>query len=752
MTKKLFSFWLAIMAMLCVPTDVQASVNVNFNFMHQEESVPGLYNDASVYIYYNGLRISYAYCRESYDYQTGRYVYPGIASAEISDSYVGKTLAYVSTLGHRGEFTLTETGDDVELQCAKLTVTAKDDDGNPLSNRTISLSGLASLSGRTDAEGQCVIYMAPGDYNWEWDFGSGTIDLSTDQTMELEKVEEQTYYTLSVVGRYGNFPVSGSYSVYKDGNEIWSHRDIVAGSYQIRDKFDGTYDIQIESDTTIYLDYQKVTFVSKSGTAPNVGQNISINSKSAATTNGKGVAEVYLLPGTYNYTVAGGTRKLIVENADMTVDIETVKVAFNINCDDWSNLTFYLNNSEMRPTADGVINYGCLPGREVTLRVSNNSTSTYSPEIVSSSMTVTADVPKTVDLNLYSMMFTANYPHGSIKYESNNYSLVWNKKYYLLAGTYQFSINGESETVVMDKNTVIEKNYAKLTVNVTDTDGKKVEGCRISVKANNDSNSATTDDAGTAILYLPPGNHTLQIGNYELRDISLEGDANENVVIPGIITFTVLSNHLSNLYLYNEVGSGTYAFVSPGEVKGRFDSAKEYWFSGVHGKTKITEGCTVTLGTLSVTSQGNGLAFPMENWDAVSTYDVIVGAPVRLSAIPVGNDAFQKWTINGNDYTNAMIDFKTTAQETVATAVFSGNSSAVSTPVHPSNSLEFSESYITLPGEMEGTARIYTFDGKLVKQLGVVGDQIGIYDLPAGAYVVSFQHGDGVINAQFLKK
>jgi len=40
----------------------------------------------------------------------------------------------------------------------------------------------------------------------------------------------------------------------------------------------------------------------------------------------------------------------------------------------------------------------------------------------------------------------------------------------------------------------------------------------------------------------------------------------------------------------------------------------------------------------------------------------------------------------------------------------------------------------------------------LCTRLGVVGNQVGIYDLPTGAYIVLLQHDGGVINARFLKK
>lgn len=783
MSKKVLSLCLAIMAMLCLPTMAQANVSVEFKFMHQNESVTELTSDTRVYIYYSGANIASGRSVSKYDYQTGKDIYTGNALVSLNDdSYVGKTLAYISSMGHRGEFVLDESDNVIELQCTKLTITAKDDEGNPMNGNSISLKGQASFSKTTNAEGLATLYVAPGDYDWSWNYGSGSIDLTTDQTLELtaqvEKIEEVKTYRINFVPRYGNFPAFSSNSssiqfyLYQDGikkkstyyhpgDNYNSGFSATAGTYQIRDEWGGSSgDIEIKSDTTIYLDYHKVTFTSKSGSTPNAGQIISVclkdkdNNfyKTDATTNAKGVAELYFLSGEYTCTAAGGTKDFIVGNTDTSVNIETVMVTFNIHCDNLNALTFYVNEREVFPTDDGTLAYGCLPGGEVVLIVRNNRYD-YTP----GSIVVTADASKTVDVDVYSLTFKTNNSNVSGPILSNDgysyssYSFSWNKKYYLLAGTYRYRVGGQEETVTLDKNTVIEKNFATLTVNVKDTDGKAAENLYVSVNGS----YSYTDDSGKVILYLLPGEYTLNVDSYERRNITVTGDATETFIIPGFITFTVIaeSNYsYFDLYEANSSSNRISCQKDGDQVTARIDPSKEYRFGGCQGKTTITEGCTITLGTLSVTSQGNGLAFPMENWDAVSTYNVIVGSPVRLSAIPVGNDKFQKWTVNGKDYTDAMIDFKTTVQHTTAMAVFSNSASSVLSPMQSNSSLIFNDSYITLPADMEGTARIFTLDGKQVKQIGVVGDQIGIYDLPTGAYVLSFQHDDGVINARFLKK
>lgn len=643
MTKKLFSFWLAIMAMLCMPTVVQANVTVKFKCTHQGESIsPG-----TIRVYHNGELIKTGTQRTETDSETGTYLYYSVVT--FDEAYIGKTLGYTSGLGHRGEFTLSETNDVVELQCTKLTVTVKDEDGKPDMSMSSSIT-LAGASRYTDMNGQVIFYVAPDVYLWSWQYPSesgyvsesGSIDLSTDQTLELtvKKPVVAGKYNVTVICHYGNFPVTSSIIVYE--NEVKktsvssSTVNLAAGTYQIYDVLGGYGgEFEIKSDTTLYLNYRKVTLVSKRGSTPNIGQSISLKLKeggfkaTSVTTDGKGVAENYLLPGTYTYTIGVGSGEFTVAEEDVTVNIET----------------------------------------------------------------------------------------------------------------------------------------AKLTVKVIDTAGKVVANSSITL-SNGNKNKATTDSNGIAVFNCMQGEGTISWtqGTYNgalvSQNVNVNGDTEVTFTIPSEITFKLAGwGKEGSRTIYNSNGVAV-ANCAYGTNIQRLDPNEEYCFDlgtitvdgKIRGTTKITDGCTITIGKLNITSEGMGLAFPTQDtWEPVSSYYVIVGSSARLTAIPV-SDQFMKWTINGKDYTDPMMDFKITELTTEAKAVFGENNPSNVRPVMSNSSLDYDDCYITLPGEMEGTARIYTFDGKLVKQLGVVGDQIGIYDLPAGAYVVSFQHGDGVINAQFLKK
>lgn len=781
MNKKCFSLCLAIVAMLLMPASSQAAT-VFFKYVCGTEMVPITSSDYRVSVYQNGRSLGRGNYNYVYD-DNRNYSY--IFFNNIDDSCVGQTVAYISPMGHRGEIVVADSM-TVELQCTKLTVNAKDSEGKAMSDNSIRVTGTTSTSRYTNSDGQATLYVVPGEYSWSWSYGNGTIDLSTNQTLELtakiEKVVEIKTYYVSFYGRYGNYPVNTRYcSIFKEGVKYettsydYAYCNLPAGTYQMFDDYGGYGgEFTVNADTTIYLDYHKVTFTSKSGTMPNTNQQISVRlkdnnsySSTSKTTDNKGIAEMYLLPGTYVWTAAGGSGEFTVGNTDMTQTIETATVTFNIQCEDVSSLSFRLNNVTYQLSDNNTLTYGCMPGSEITLIIRDDNGSR-------SQMTVTANGNETVNVKLYSLQFTSNQTGGdNIVYVRNDYdgfSASWNKKYYLIEGDYQYNISDGAYTdFTLNKDMTIEKTLSKVTVTLMDTNGNIVTD-GMSPMVNRSSYNSKSD--GTYIFYCLPGKYTLSWANgsyyYPIvqQELTVSGDTQVTLTIPAKISFTIEDpginggemSHDWSVYdeSFNQIGS-FYSYRNGDKITGRFFTDRKYQLSSsgyggkIHGWVNFTDGGTITLGKLSVTSEGMGLAFPMENWDAVSTYNVIVGSPVRLSAVPVGNENFTKWVINGKEYTEPMMEFKTTEINTTAKAVFGGSVPSKIRSMQTNTSLNFDDQYITLPSKMEGVARIFTLDGKQVKRMGVASDQIGIYDLPKGAYILSVQHDGGVINAQFLK-
>ena len=148
-----------------------------------------------------------------------------------------------------------------------------------------------------------------------------------------------------------------------------------------------------------------------------------------------------------------------------------------------------------------------------------------------------------------------------------------------------------------------------------------------------------------------------------------------------------------------------------------------------------------------------GIAFPMENWESVSEYDVIVGSTVRLTAIPVSGETFNCWDINGVTYRNGMIDVTIPTSVTKAKAVFGNSSHTQVRQSSVNTSFQFDNNFIYLPSAVQGEASIYAADGKLTKSLGILGDKIGIADLPEGNYIFVLSCGDEPTQvARFNKK
>ncbi len=782
--KKTLLSMLVLAAACLMPANVWAA-QVTLKLVYNGSTVVTS-NSASVSIYKNGEQLNSSYGGSSF--------YNGECSVSIDDSYAGQKVSYRTSLGHEGTFTVTD-GATVNLECKKLTVTTKDSDGAALTGEYVKIScpnGQNTTFNTSYDTGEAVVYFAKASgYSYEWNSVSGNFDLTADYALNLkrgksgESGEQSTKYTLRVVCRYGDFPVGNSGSMYlckygdTNGDYFSSYNSSVsvyAGSYWIKDDI-GAFSkkIEVTGDMTAYLDYQKVTFKSMTGSTPNAGQTIDVRvysenntgyygSSKTVTTNAKGEASMYLLPGEYQYTVAGGTQKFTVEEADKTVDIKTGKVTITLNCDDKTALgtqtfEFGSNNngySSIQPV-DGKIVVNAMPGN-YRLRIN---------QVSAVDVTVT-EGETALPVQLYSVMFTTNLSTAGSMYvgglQGNSKQVGYNTKYYFTAGEYSYgSVSYTSGQVAftLDGNKTIALNYAKLTVTVKDTDGKAVES--MSVYCSGSGNSVNTDMNGQAFFTLLQGTYDVYASEFsdDAETVELKGDASVTLTVPAYVTFNMLVNgqpatlnDTRSLYENSDRVNPRYMrYVSPGVMAARIVPGKAYYLSNNQGSAVITEGGTLSLGTLSISNEGMGLAFPMENWEAVSTYNVVVGSTVRLTAIPVSDDKFQHWTINGTDYSTPMIDLKLKEVHTDAKAVFSGAVTSTGN-VKMMNTLAFSidDSYIYLSDDTEGVARIYSSEGKLLKNIGVVGGQIGIYDLPAGVYILTFQGENGAKSTRFVKQ
>jgi hypothetical protein len=380
------------------------------------------------------------------------------------------------------------------------------------------------------------------------------------------------------------------------------------------------------------------------------------------------------------------------------------------------------------------------------------------------------DVPVALGENnktvkLYALQFTTNIETTNNVYlfnaDNKRLEMNYGKKYYLLSGDYSYSqsyYGNPMGTVSLTQNTDVPLNYGILTVTVKDSKGI-VAGQQVSFG----NYSRETDENGQVTFTELVGDEKFTLSArdcYVEKEITLvAGEQTTTLTIPDYVTFNVLYMGepltTNNLWLYAaEDNTISYrADVNNGTAQARLDPALKYVVNNYHGSTAITEGSTVSLGRLNVTCDGMGIALPMENWDAVSTYFVLVGTTVRLAAIPVSGASFTKWDIDGTEYTEGMIDLQLKNPVTTATAVFGG---AVPTKVKEfQTNASFSSDgrFVYLPDNTKGKVSIFSLDGKLMRSIGINGNQVGIYDLPTGAYVITLDTDDGDTKiARFLKQ
>lgn len=775
---KKLSFLFALVAMLMMPSQMWSDIKMTFKYVNTKNELisdAGNSWNSPVTVYSQGESVATVN-----SIQDENYNFTGTWSMTFDDALAGKMVSYETGYNQRGTFTVTDGG-ELNATLVTLTVTVKDTMGQPVSDASVTIYSPNGQSNSywTNSDGQIIRYFAASTgYSWKWDDQSGSFDMTSDYSLDITK-QAATSFSLAVKGRYGDYPISiGSMYVYKYGDtenqiaSIYSGYSVKldAGDYWVKDELGMFSDrITLQADMVYWVEYHKVTFKSMTGSKPNADQRIEVyfnpdswNYKSA-TTNAEGEASMYLRAGVYTYKFMNTSTEFTVGNTDQTVAINTSCVTITLDWDataeDTKNQTFrwgknegeYFNASDVRPEGNQIVISPVIPGN---YKLVINGMNTIEVNVVD------GENAKTV--KLYALQFTTNIETTNQVYVNEGaFRMDFNKKYYLLTGDYSYGLSYYGQpigTVSLTQNTDIPINYGTLTVTVSDSKGA-VAGQQVSFGGN----YGQTDENGQVKF-------TSMVGEYELRvpdcyvtqafDLKA-GDNTAVLTIPDEVTFNVLRLgqpfSVDGLGIYTADDASDYrvyhAVVENGVAKVRLDPSRIYSVGNYHGTTAITEDCTVSLGKLSVTCDGMGIALPMENWQATSTYYVLVGSVVRLAAIPVSGVGFQRWVINNAEYAEGMIDLTIKDVETSAMAVFGGTTPTYVSKYQTNASFRSDDSFIYLPDDVEGTVSIFSMDGKQMKSLGIAGKQIGIYDLPAGAYIVTLNSNDGETKvARFLKQ
>jgi len=775
--KKNLLTMLALVAMLLMPGKTWAEITMTFSYVNTNKEVikdaMSSYN-TPVYVYSEGEDIASTQAITDDDWN-----FTGSWRMTFDDAWAGKTVSYETNFGQRGTFTITDGG-TLTATLVTLTVTVKDTGGQPVQDAYVYIykpNGNSS-SYYTNNEGQFTNYFAASEgYRWAYGEQEGNFDMTADYALNITK-QAATTFNLRVKARNGDYPLSNrTFYLFKYGEtnknvtELWGgSAKVDAGDYWVKDDM-GVFSkkFTVSADMTFWVDYNKVTFTSMTGTTPNKNQNVRVYHDYAGDsynynsrdTDEKGEATFYLQAGNYTYRHLGTVADFTVGNADQTVAIKTSSVTITLDCSataeeladqefGWAKVDGdRYDYTNVRPEGKTITIAPVMAGN---YQLTINGTNTIDVTV--------AEGANTKTVKLYALQFTTNIETTNNVYVNDgNLRMAFNKKYFLAAGDYSYGMNYYDAigTVNLTKDTDVALNYGVLTVTVKDSKGV-VEGQYVTFGGR----GGNTDENGqiTFTKLLAEGDFTLSASNcYVEKEIDLKaGEQSTTLTIPDVVTFNALhmgEKFSSNLWVYSTEDRHTNynVTVKDGVATSRLNPALTYSIEGYQGSTTITEGSTLSLGQISITCDGMGIALPMENWEATSTYNVLVGSIVRLAAIPVGGTYFQKWSIAGTDYTEGMIDYTIKQPITTATATFSGDVPSKINKRTTNTSFDSDGQYVYLPSDAQGSVNIYSVDGKLMKNIGVSGGKVGIYDLPRGAYVITVSSGNEDTKvARFMKE
>ena len=310
-------------------------------------------------------------------------------------------------------------------------------------------------------------------------------------------------------------------------------------------------------------------------------------------------------------------------------------------------------------------------------------------------------------------------------------------------------------------------------IKVVEPDGTPVEGMQVGYYYNSSNVNPETDANGEISFVVTKDTEvTINRSTYwDSQKYTITGNKTITLTVPKVISIRAKLNGQVVSYYTDSYGYGSYISLysasrdrqyrlemnEDGTFSGRAESNKEYYISfGFYSEDEggtttnsilVTDGMTLRIGKISTKADGVGLDFFMRDGGSLiyeseyGYYNVLVGGtPVRIAAVPVGNEQFICWDINGHQYSNPMIDFTPKEDVTVATAKFTGTIANQVKSVAGQNAetiyVTIEGSYLVLPADVEAEAAIYAMDGKLTKKTGVVGNRLYIGNLPDGAYVL----------------
>ena len=231
--------------------------------------------------------------------------------------------------------------------------------------------------------------------------------------------------------------------------------NVAIGKYWLKNKLN----IYTELDMTnanqqFVLNYKKIRFISNE-TDPNILENIVVSngsySQDSKTTDGKGYADFYLLPGTYTYSHLGMSESFTVTN-DMSINLTTQTITFNLK--NAVTLTSYVNQpfkvgKDMNSLTSFTTNTSgtCQVKLKAGSYIFSDGISSYPFTVSTGSQTITPplyDVTFNITQNLPNATLTYLYVSSINTGKEVLYTTYTNRmKWCLLSGDYKFRCYGD---------------------------------------------------------------------------------------------------------------------------------------------------------------------------------------------------------------------------------------------------------------------------------------------------------------------
>jgi len=508
------------------------------------------------------------------------------------------------------------------------------------------------------------------------------------------------------------------------------------------------------------------------------------------------------------------TYKEVVMDSDQTIDFEIISntLTVNLNASKTDNLTLvyseyegimsklsysyesYLEDGYIK-TIENHASVSFLQGKKIYVGVydtqsarlltyrkvvmDSDKTEDFKLNVVTKNITAPEEILNDISVNLG--VPDNDYDYGYRNYRIDDYVLVTDGQYYIEVRipTSEYNSRYINKTINITEDTSLDFKIDKLSIVCSDKNGEVASDIWLKLTTNKSSNydSYTTDNNGRVETYALEGDTiriSMEDNNFDVSNyiVIMNGNKDISLSVPNKISFklyidgkpggdahiySIDNNHLN----YDSDDKGNFTLRYDGKFPLRlfvydlFGTGYDCDEGFVPGYFTPTDGCTVRVASVKVQSDGKGLVFPRNDFRPQQIYKMFVDNVVRLAAIPVGDSEFINWEINGKTYSQPMIDYTAKEDEITAIAHFSGEITigvkGVKAPTTEQITVSIEGGTLRLPEFIEGDASFYSVDGRLVKQVGVIGDRIVISDLPAGAYVLTIGVEGRTLSARFVK-